>query len=206
MSCLIQKSLQRGMTELYGLPDRRLAHLSFGVARLEPGDRFGETLNRREAVLVLLAGRAHVKGQGFDLGEIDAAAAPDAAPTAIYCGPGLFTVKARTEAEVLVLRRECGPKYKNDSRLLDPAEIGDATPGDGAAACRRRALYRPTVDGSGLMAGATAFGPDAAPFCPWTPELTADGATEAALFFRIDGEGKALARLDGCTDVCEQAV
>lgn len=204
MTCLIRRELQRGMTEYYGLPDRRLGSLSFGVASLAPGDRFGETLNRREGVLVLLNGRVHVKGQGFDLGELEAGAGePDEPPVAIYCAPGLFTVKARSEAELLVLRRECGKKYKSTSRLLTNEDIRTHDTGEGDTLCRRRVFYRPTMEGSGLFAGSTHLQPGAGETTPFPEDLIPDKAgREGAGFFRLDGGQTASAHVEGAPACC----
>lgn len=125
MTHLIDSQCQRGMNEVYSLPDRRLKELSFGIANLKKGDRFGETLNKREAVLVLLKGAVNLKGDGYNHGEITGRnSITDEKTTAIYCPPGLFASKAITDTQIAILRRWCDSKYKGEkSTVVMPEKI-----------------------------------------------------------------------------------
>jgi 5-deoxy-D-glucuronate isomerase len=185
MDCLVEKPFQRGMNELYGLPDRRLKRLSAGVARLEAGDRFGETLNAREAVLIFLWGSARVRGDNFDFGEVSGRESPfEGRPTAIYCPPGLFGAKAMSECGILVLRRECAKEYKGTPRLIESGEVVcNGEPGtDEMARCR---IWTPGEEGSSLVVGETHYCPGAAPAALWETSDPHAGEAEAAAFLCV---------------------
>jgi hypothetical protein len=103
------------MNEIYSLPDRRLKELSFGIANLKEGDRFGETLNKREAVLVLLSGSVSIKGEGYNHGKIEGCKSiAEENPVSIYCPPGLFASKAVSDSKIAIFRRWCEDKYKGE--------------------------------------------------------------------------------------------
>ncbi len=125
MTCLIQCKSERGINEVYNLPDKRLKELSFGIVNLKEGDRFGETLNKREAVLIVLNGKISLKGDGYSHGLIDEKIYKQGQYSgAIYCPPGIFAIKAITDCKVAIFRRWCADKYKGkESALISPSQI-----------------------------------------------------------------------------------
>jgi 5-deoxy-glucuronate isomerase len=50
--------------------DAGWSYVGFGLYRLKPGDRAAEPTRGREAILVLVEGRARVSGGGQDFGEL----------------------------------------------------------------------------------------------------------------------------------------
>jgi hypothetical protein len=185
LSTLIRCPLERGINDYYGLPDRRLQHLSFGIAHLQDGDRFGETLNKREGILVLLDGKVLLKGDKYDHGEVAVDPPDQVPPTATYCPPGLFTMKAREPARVAIFRRECGTlSKKTDSQMISAVGATPSnTPANGIA-CHR--VYENSE--SGFTVGCThcseaedrALGPG-----DIFREFASSPKQEGLLFFRL---------------------
>ncbi|MHC4887300.1 MAG: 5-deoxy-glucuronate isomerase [Planctomycetota bacterium] len=163
MPNLIRKPLTRGMTIISGIEESLLHGLSMGIISLKEGDRFGETLNCREAVLVLLHGSIKMRGEGFDHGEISARDTVfGGAPAAAYCPPGMYSIKARTDCSLAVFRYELDKKNKGAPPLLiQPQDLNETTSGEGEAAIRRRTLCDLSGSTSGLQIGETVIGPQA---------------------------------------------
>jgi 5-deoxy-D-glucuronate isomerase len=200
MSCLIREPLKRGMTDLYGLPDRRLQTLSTGAAVLTAEDRYGETLNRREGMVVFLHGAVRIRGEGFDYGEVQLRRDPlTEPPHALYCPPGLFAIKALTDSEFIILRRECGKEEKGGPpALVPPAESPVRTEGTGDAALACRLLRGPQTPGTDLVIGETQYAPAASGAPCLGPELAQGPEREGLLFFRMGTpEAVATVRLEG---------
>lgn len=199
MSSLIEATFDRGINELYGLPDRRVKTLAMGVAHLEPGDRFGETLNRREGVLVLLSGTAAIRGHGFDHGEVATCAdCFSQVPVVLYCPPGLYAIKAKKACEVLVIRRDCAKDYQGlGAVVLDPTGFEEEELPQGAG--RQRILHTPCDDGSALVVGQTVLAGSGSAVAPVPALATGEGAdTEALLYVRLpDGSGSVTGELSG---------
>lgn len=185
----MRKSLTRGLTDLYGLPDRRLKKLSIGLASLSTGDRFAETLNRREAVLVLLHGRIYLKGQGFDFGEIDAGQeAFEDSVSGAYCPPGLFAIKANSDCDVVIMRWEGPHDWKGgQARVIIPDKVREQASGGKEATVRF--LHEPANRESAITVGITRFSASVsgAGLLPAASSIAA-GKAEGICLFRFESE------------------
>lgn len=151
MTYLLNYSSERGMNEIYSLPDRRLKELSFGIANLKEGDRFGETLNKREAVLVLLSGSVNLKGDGYNHGKIEGSKSiTQEDPVSIYCPPGLFASKAVSDTKIAIFRRWCEDKYKGEKPLVVSPEMIKVEKSENLT---RRTIFVNDNDSSGFTVG-----------------------------------------------------
>ena len=150
MTFCIRKSPSRGLTALYGFPQKPVTTLSMGLVHLDPGDRFGETLNRRECVLLLLRGAIAIKGNAIEPVSLSAPVDLLAeSPTLIHCPPGIFSMKSEQGAELLLIR---GDLVKNTEGGAPAITHGRVLAAGGTR------LYMPNQPTSFLHAGCYALG------------------------------------------------
>jgi 5-deoxy-glucuronate isomerase len=106
-------------------------YVGFDVHVLRPGRTFAQETGDREACLVLLSGRARVKGGSEDFGIIGDRASPfDGSPWSVYVpAHSSFSVTAETECELAV----CWAPAKGERKvhLIRPDDVGQETRGQG---------------------------------------------------------------------------
>lgn len=199
MPNLIRKPLTRGMTIISGIEDTTLGGLSMGLISLKKDDRFGETLNSREAIVVLLHGRAKIRGEGFDYGEVSARETVfDGAPVAFYCPPGMYSIKAKSNCALAVFRYELEKKNKGAApMLIRPIQIEDSATGSGETRITRRTICDLSASVSGLRVGEAVFGPSASGLPTELLSQVSSGKSGALLFLAFDdGIGEGTLRID----------
>jgi hypothetical protein len=179
------------------MPDRRLRELAFGVAELKAGDRFGETLNKREGVLVLIDGAIKIKGDGFNHGKIQANFKDNGnLPVAVYCPSGLFAAKAVTDAKMAVFRRWCPDGYKGENSKVIPPEkvVSEANEGINVST-----IFTSENPETGFVTGETTI-------CEGTKDVVPSslfndgvksGSLEGLMFFLLDPSADAMVLIDG---------
>ncbi len=108
-------------------------HVGFGLHRLAPGESAAEAAGAREAILVLVEGRAEIAAAGTDFGALGARmhvfeATP---PHAVYVPEGAdWTARALTDCTLAVCTAPGGGGYP--ARQLGPEGITLLTRGTGA--------------------------------------------------------------------------
>ena len=105
--------------------------IDFEVRRLEPAESTEGNTEGTEACLVLVSGKARIKGAGQDFGLMGERMSPfDALPWSVYLPPrSTWTIEAETPVEVAICRSPATGKFP--ARAILPDEVGEIARGEG---------------------------------------------------------------------------
>ncbi len=111
----------------------RWTYVGFDLYRLRPGDRVAAETLDREACLVLVEGKAHIRAGGLDFGTVGERASPfDGAPHAVYVPAGSdWSAVAEGEATLAVCTAP-GIRGARPPRHIRPGGIAQEARGKGS--------------------------------------------------------------------------
>jgi 5-deoxy-glucuronate isomerase len=108
------------------------AYVGFDLYRLSPGERAGEAAGGREACLVLISGRAAIRGAERDFGTLGERMNPfEGKPWSVYLPAGTdWSATAETDVELAVCSAPGRPR-SHPARLIGPEGLHQETRGKG---------------------------------------------------------------------------
>ena len=135
MSHLLRKPTgAHGKIHDIGPAEAGWSYVGFSLHRLRPGDVAAESTGEREAILVLVEGKAEISGADVDFGELGERmdVFEKIPPHAVYLPPGAhWTAKATTDCTLAVCTAP-GTAGSHPAQVIGPAGIALETRGKGA--------------------------------------------------------------------------